>query len=92
MLAGSSTLIQAQIRILQEPFSVFLDELTPLWQEFSQQPVAFLGGFLSGVFRLNLSEDPVKSWLDQQAGSTTTSSTFGGNNGNSGAPKSISID
>ncbi len=70
---------------------MFLDELTPLWQELSQQPVAFLGGFLSGVFRLNLSEDPVRSWLDQQAGSTT-SSTLGGNNGNSGAPKSISID
>ncbi len=91
MLLSSSTLIQAQIHILQEPLSVFLDELNPLCQEFSQQPVAFVGGFLSGVFRLNLSEDPVKSWLDQQAGSTTTS-TFGGNNGNSGAPKSISID
>jgi len=91
-LSDSSTLIQAQIHILQEPLSVFLDELTPLWQELSQNPVAFLGGFLSGVFRLNLSEDPVKSWLDQQAGSSTTSSTIGGNNGNSGAPKSISID
>ncbi len=69
---------------------MFLDELTPLWQELSQQPVAFVGGFLSGLLRLNLSEDPVKSWLDQQAGSTTASS--GSNNGNSGAPKSISID
>ncbi|PSB24629.1 hypothetical protein [Stenomitos frigidus] len=71
---------------------MFLDELTPVWKELSQQPVAFLGGFLSGLFRLNLSEDPVKSWLDQQSGSTTSGSTTGSNNGNSGAPKSISID
>jgi hypothetical protein len=71
---------------------VFLDELTPVWKELSQQPVAFLGGFFSGLLRLNLSEDPVKSWLDQQVGTTTYGSTAGSNNGNSGAPKSISID
>jgi hypothetical protein len=71
---------------------VFLDELTPVWKELSQQPVAFLGGFFSGLLRLNLSEDPVKSWLDQQVGSATYGSTAGSNNGNSGAPKSISID
>ena len=71
---------------------MFLDELTPVFKELSQQPVAFLGGLLSGLLRLNLSEDPVKSWLDQQSGSTTYSSTTGTNNGNSGAPKSISID
>lgn len=70
---------------------MFFDELTPVWKELSQQPVAFLGGFLSGLFRLNLSEDPVKSWLDQQSGSVYGSAT-GTNNGNSGAPKSISID
>lgn len=71
---------------------MFLDELSPIWQELSQQPVALLSGFLSGVFRLNLSDDPVKSWLDQQSGSTTYASPAGFNNGNSGAPKSISID
>ena len=71
---------------------MFLDELTPVWKELSQQPVAFLGGFFSGLFRLNLSDDPVKSWLDQQSGSTTYGSASGTNNGNSGAPKSISID
>jgi len=40
---------------------MFLDELTPIVKELFQQPVAFLGGFCSGVFRLNLSDDPVKS-------------------------------
>ncbi|MBC7968991.1 MAG: hypothetical protein H7Z11_02455 [Verrucomicrobia bacterium] len=71
---------------------MFLDELTPVWKELSQQPVAFFGGFLSGLLRLNLSEDPVRSWLDQQSGSTAYTSASRTNNGNSGAPKSISID
>ncbi|NEQ21443.1 MAG: hypothetical protein F6K28_19920 [Microcoleus sp. SIO2G3] len=52
-----------------------------------------MGGFFSGVFRLNLSDDPVKSWLDEQAGvigytATTTSS----DNGKTTGPQSISID
>lgn len=71
---------------------MFLDELTPVLRELSQQPIAFLGGFVSGLLRLNLSEDPVKSWLDQQSGGASYSSTAGSNNGNSGGPKSISID
>lgn len=71
---------------------MFLDELTPVWKELSQQPVAFLGGFVSGLLRLNLSEDPVKSWLDQQSGGTSYTATGSTNNGNSGGPKSISID
>lgn len=71
---------------------MFLDELTPVWKELSQQPIAFLGGLMSGLLRLNLSEDPVKSWLDQQSGGASYGSTVGTNNGNSGGPKSISID
>lgn len=72
---------------------MFLDELTPLVQEFGKGPVAFLGGFFSGVFRLNLAEDPVKSWLDQQTGSTTPYSAYSSSsqNGKSG-PQSIAID
>ncbi|MEW6493278.1 MAG: hypothetical protein AB1589_12350 [Cyanobacteriota bacterium] len=72
---------------------MFLDELTPLAKEFMQQPVAFLGGFFSGVFRLNLSDDPVKSWLNEQTGSTAyTSTTAGSENGRSSGPQSISIE
>jgi hypothetical protein len=68
---------------------MFLDELTPLVKQLAGHPVAFLGGFVSGLLRLNLAEDPVKSWLDQNAGATmgTSAST----NGKSG-PQSISID
>lgn len=72
---------------------MFLDELTPIVKELAQQPVAFLGGFFSGVFRLNLSDDPVKSWLDEQTGSTGyTTATSGSENGKTTGPQSISID
>ena len=71
---------------------MFLDELTPLVRELTQQPVAFLGGFWAGMLRLKLTDDPIKSWLDQQTG-TSTQTTYGtdNHNGKSG-PQSISID
>lgn len=69
---------------------MFVDELMPLFQELAGYPIAFLGGFVSGVLRLNLTEDPVKSWLDQQSGSAHP--TVGSTNGKSNGPQSISID
>ncbi len=71
---------------------MFLDELTPIFKEFTQQPVAFFGGFFSGVFRLNLSDDPVKSWLDQQSGTVSSAATTSTENGKTSGPQSISID
>lgn len=72
---------------------MFLDELTPVFKELTQQPAAFLGGFFSGVFRLNLADDPVKSWLDEQAGSTSYTTASSSNaNGKTSGPQSISID
>ncbi|MBE9079308.1 hypothetical protein IQ241_18740 [Romeria aff. gracilis LEGE 07310] len=50
---------------------MFVDELTPLMREMAHQPMAFLGGLCSGLLRLDLSDDPVKSWLNQQGASTT---------------------
>ncbi|MGA7933285.1 MAG: hypothetical protein WCA35_07035 [Kovacikia sp.] len=70
---------------------MFIDELTPVFKELAQQPIAFLGGFFSGLLRLNLADDPVKSWLDQQAGVSYSSSTEI-QNGKGGGPQSISID
>ncbi|NJO66892.1 MAG: hypothetical protein HC832_05520 [Leptolyngbyaceae cyanobacterium RM1_405_57] len=70
---------------------MFIDELTPLFRELTAQPLAFAGGFFSGLFRLNLADDPVKTWLDQQAGASY--STPGSSNGKgSGGTQSISID
>lgn len=72
---------------------MFLDELTPVFKEIIQHPVSFMGGFISGILRLSLNDDPVKSWLDQQSGVTTpSSSTSEGNNGRSSGPQTISID
>lgn len=72
---------------------MFLDELTPVFKELLQQPVAFLGGFCSGAFRLNLSDEPVKSWLERQTGSSVYSATsFDSDNGKTGGPQSISIE
>lgn len=72
---------------------MFLEEITPLWQELTRQPVAFLGGFCSGIFRLNLADEPVKSWLDEHAGFTSyTTTTSSSANGKTSGPQSISID
>ncbi len=72
---------------------MFFDELTPIIKELSQQPVAFFSGFFSGIFRLNLSDDPVKSWLNEQGGSPDSSFSTGENNkGKSDGPQSIAID
>lgn len=70
---------------------MFLDELTPFVQALARQPVAFLGGLATGLLRLNLDEDPVKSWLDTQAGKAST--TPGGDDMPPGnGPQKISID
>ncbi len=69
---------------------MFVDELTPFVRELARQPVAFCGGFFSGLFRLDLSEDPVKSWLNKQGAAPTAapvSSTV-----DTKGPQSIDID
>ncbi len=72
---------------------MFADELTPIFKELAGYPVAFFGGFFSGILRLNLSDDPVKSWLDKQAGAPSyTAEIPKNNNGNSSGPQSIAID
>lgn len=69
---------------------MFVDELTPFVRELARQPVAFCGGFFSGLFRLDLSEDPVKSWLTKQGATPTASNTA--QMPNPKGPKSIDID
>lgn len=68
---------------------MFLDEIKPMMKDLTQQPVAFLSGFVSGVLRLKLSDDPLKSWLQQQ-GLTTPYTDATSDNGN--GPQSISIE
>ena len=68
---------------------MFLDELSPIFKQFIQHPGSFTGGFFSGLLRLHLADDPVKSWLNQQLGSTAHTSQA--HNGRSSGPQSISI-
>lgn len=72
---------------------MFMDELTPIFQELVGQPVAFCGGLFSGLFRLNLDDDPVKTWLDNQSGTVAgTAPTNPTHNGKASGPQTISID
>jgi hypothetical protein len=69
---------------------MFLDELTPLVQEILGQTLAFFGGFASGLLKLNLADDPVKSWLENQGADVSSSSNDDDNAGK--GPQTISID
>lgn len=72
---------------------MFITELSPIFREFTQHPVSFVGGFFSGVLRLNLADDPVKSWLDKQIRSNSyTNTTTDAHNGKATGPQQISID
>jgi hypothetical protein len=71
---------------------MFLDELSPIFQELTRQPLAFMGGFVSGLLRLNLSDDPVRSWLNRQSGITDDITTTPVQNGKASGPQSIQID
>lgn len=70
---------------------MFLDELSPLVKDLVQNPVAFLGGLASGLLRLDLNQDPVKSWLEKQ-GATVPRSPDDNNKPGGNGPQSISID
>ena len=69
---------------------MFLTELQPLAKEFIEQPIALLGGFVSGLFRLNLADDPLKSWLEKQGLTDIPPSPSATSNSNQ--PQSIAID
>lgn len=72
---------------------MFLDELSPLFQELINKPVAFMGGFASGLLRLNLEEDPVKSWLNQKRGPNDSIPTSNDDHTHNGSgPQSITIE
>ncbi|MBR8838054.1 MAG: hypothetical protein DSM106950_29645 [Stigonema ocellatum SAG 48.90 = DSM 106950] len=71
---------------------MFIDELTPIFKQFTSHPLSFTSGFFSGLLRLNLADDPVKSWLDQQRDSNNHTTSTDAHNGKAGGPQQISID
>jgi hypothetical protein len=70
---------------------MFFTEFSPLLQEFVAQPIAFAGGFVSGMLRLNLADEPVKTWLHKQ-GTAVSPDTNQRNGHNSNGPQNITID
>lgn len=70
---------------------MFLSELTPALQQLVQQPIAFAGGFASGILQLKLNEEPLSKWLEQQ-GIYPPSNYNSSSPNNSNKPKSIDID
>ena len=71
---------------------MFMDEMSPIFRELLQQPIAFLGGFASGALHLNLEEDPVRKWLDRQSGTQSTPYTSSQTSARPNGPQSISIE
>jgi hypothetical protein len=69
---------------------MFLSELQPLIKELTQEPIAFFGGFVSGVLRIKVSDAPLKDWLEKQG--VTTFSYTDTSSGNGSGPQSISIE
>jgi hypothetical protein len=73
-----------------------MDELSPIFRALSEHPVNFVGGFVAGLLRLNLAEDPVKSWLRDQAGQGGVRASMGSDGtpatSNGKGPQSIAID
>ena len=67
---------------------MFLSELQPLLEESLRQPIAFLGGLTSGLLRIDLDHDPVKSWLNEQLGHRSSPPTPPADN----RPQTIEID
>ena len=68
---------------------MFLTELSPAFQKFIQQPVAFASGFVSGVLRLNPNEEPLSQWLEKQGYNRASNNSIPQN---SDRPQSINID
>jgi hypothetical protein len=69
---------------------MFLSELQPICKELLQQPIAFTGGFVSGILRIKLSSDPLKSWLEKQGVTDFSSAEM--ESESSQRPQSIMID
>ncbi|MEM6447292.1 MAG: hypothetical protein AAFY57_04515 [Cyanobacteria bacterium J06642_2] len=59
--------------------------------ELLRNPLPFCGGFIAGLLRLNLNEDPLKSWLEQQGISTDSMGGTPSSESDRG-PQNISID
>ena len=65
-----------------------MDELKPIFDQLTSQPIAFCGGLVSGLLRLDPNQDPLKNWLKSQNISAPSPTAPVVDK----APQSISID
>lgn len=71
---------------------MFISELSPIVKELLQQPIAFTGGFFSGLLRLSPKDEPLASWLNKQGYTSSNINIDDNQNNGSDGPHSISID
>jgi hypothetical protein len=72
-------------------YGMFLTELSPLMRDCLTQPIAFVGGLVTGALRLNLQDEPLRSWLARQgAGSSAAGPSVPTTDPH--GPQSIEID
>ncbi len=45
---------------------MFSEELVNLYTECVQKPVAFCGGIMAGILKLDVHDEPLASWLQSQ--------------------------
>lgn len=64
----SSIIVPKELAVHSREEMMFLDELNPLFQELIQKPLAFTGGFVSGVLKLDPENDPVMGWISKTTG------------------------
>ena len=57
-----------------------------------KNPIPFLGGFAAGALRLNLSEDPLKGWLEAQGIDVPDDDSDDSDEPPGGGPQTISIE
>ncbi len=68
------------------PPNSFLDEIL-------RSPLPFLGGVVAGALKLNLDEDPLRSWLEQQGYTPSASSPQSGDTPSTpSGPQNITIE
>ncbi|XP_038688209.1 UPF0426 protein At1g28150, chloroplastic isoform X3 [Tripterygium wilfordii] len=67
----------------------------PLLKEALKEPVAFMGGILAGLLRLDLDEDPLKEWVTrtvEAAGITDEEIDVDGSKADEEVPQQIDIE
>ncbi|KAG2494838.1 hypothetical protein HYH03_007078 [Edaphochlamys debaryana] len=53
---------------LSSPIDAIADQIPdPILRAAVKEPVAFWGGVFAGVFKLNLDQDPLRSWVERTA-------------------------